>query len=193
VILISPEDQKGSLTIALVENVQRANLGPIELARAYRQLQEQFGVTQEQIASTVGKSRPHVANTLRLLELEEKVQEAIDENLITAGHARALLMTPLEIRGLLFQRMLKEGISVRQAEKAAKAASRKASGKAADNNDTADDPDSVHMLSEMARSIESSLGRKCIIQRGKKGSGRIQLEFYSDNDLRGLVEKLTRK
>jgi len=195
-ILINPADEKGSLTIALVENVQRADLGPIELARAYRQLQEQFGVTQEEIATTVGKSRPHVANTLRLLDLTETIQEAVDEGVITAGHARALLMAPLEARELLYERMVGKGISVRQAEKAAKAASTKGSvetGSATGGQEQAVDRDVDRMLNEMTRVLESSLGRKCIIRRNAKGRGKVTVEFYSDKDLRGLVEKMRRK
>ncbi len=192
-ILINPEDEKGSLTIALVENVQRADLGAIELARAYRQLQEQFEVTQEEIASTVGKSRPHVANTLRLLDLPEEIQEAVNEGTITAGHARALLMAPPEVRDLLFRRMIKDGISVRQAEKAASRLKPVVKAVGREEDASAGDPDLDHMLNEMTKGLESALGRKCIIKRTAKGSGKVTLEFYSDSDLRGLVEKICRK
>jgi len=87
-ILVNPEDPVGSLTIALVENVQRADLGAIELANAYKELKDAFGRRQEEIASTVGKSRSHVANTLRLLELSEPMKDAIAKGTITPGHAR---------------------------------------------------------------------------------------------------------
>ncbi len=195
-ILVDPEDAVGSLTIALVENVQRADLGVIELARAYKQLQDEFGRTQDEIARAVGKSRPHITNTLRLLDLDNQVQDAIGEGKITAGHARALLMAPPEVRKILFHRMIKDGISVRQSESAARVASKttdgttgKKKGKVSADTDRA----VAHMVMEMEKALEGALGRKCIITRHEEGKGRIVMEFYSDKDLEALVEKLRRK
>jgi ParB family transcriptional regulator, chromosome partitioning protein len=190
-IVVNPRDSVDSLTIALVENIQRADLGAIELARAYRRLIEEFGRTQEEIALAVGKSRPHIANTIRLLELSDPVQKAIDDGLITAGHARALLMAPIEVRALLFEQMVRRSISVRQAEKAARAASKPGNNKTAAGEKIAvEDSDVEFMVKEMERSLESSLKRKCAIYRKKRGAGTITLEFYNDKDLESLVEKL---
>jgi ParB family chromosome partitioning protein len=192
-IMVDPAETTGSLTIALVENVQREDLNSIELARAYKQLQDEFGRTQEEIATAVGKSRPHVANTLRLLELDKSIQAALEDGKITAGHARALLMAPPETRNLIFRRMLSEGISVRQAEEAARARSEKRDNgeKPKKSAKAQEDPDVADMLRRMERAIESRLGRKTHIDRGRRGRGRVSIEFVSDDDLRGLVETLS--
>jgi ParB family chromosome partitioning protein len=190
-IEVDPENDVGSLTIALVENVQRQDLGVLELARAYRQLRDDFGRTQEEIAKAVGKSRPSVANTLRLLELSEPVQKAIEEGKITAGHARALLMAPPEARRLIFERMMLRELSVREVENAARSVVKKdgeGEGKKADVKVI--DSETKLMLSGMEKAVETSLKRKCRIKRGSDGKGRMELEFYSDRDLEGLVEKL---
>lgn len=193
-IMVEPDDARGTLTISLVENVQREDLNCMELARAYRQLQEEFGRTQEEIAAAVGKSRPHVANSLRLLELDGGIQQALEEGKITAGHARALLMAPLEARKLLFHRMVQGGISVRQAERAARRVTNKGEGSAGRvaKAEEAVDPAEVQMVKEMERAVGSALGRKCVIERGD-GAGRLMLEFYGDRDLEVLVEKLRGK
>jgi ParB family chromosome partitioning protein len=190
-IMVEPDDARGALTISLVENVQREDLNCIELARAYRQLHEEFGRTQEEIASAVGKSRPHIANTLRLLELDEAVQQALEEGKISAGHARALLMAPLEARKLLFHRMVQGGISVRQAERAARRVTKGdgSAGRVA-KAEEAVDPAEVQMVKEMERAVGSALGRKCVIERAAGGGGRLMLEFYGDRDLEALVERL---
>jgi len=193
-ILVDPEDSIGSLTIALVENVQRSDLGAIELAKAYKRLNEEFGRTQDEIAGTVGKSRPHVANTIRLLELGVPMQEAIESGKITPGHARALLMAPPEVRTTLFERMVREGISVRQAENAARAAT-KSKGNGEDKSGTRKisaetDPAVSRMVLEMEKALETALGRRCVITRGNEGKGKMVIEFYSDRDLEALVQKL---
>ena len=190
-IEVDPEDRIGSLTIALVENVQRQDLGVLELARAYQQLKDDFGRTQEEIAKAVGKSRPSVANTLRLLELGEPVQKAIEEGKITAGHARALLMAPPEARRLIFERMMLRELTVREVETAARSVVKKAgSGEGEKAEAKVIDSETKLMLSGMEKAVETSLKRKCRIKRGSDGKGRMELEFYSDRDLEGLVEKL---
>lgn len=189
-IVVDPKEEEGSLTIALVENIQRADLNAIELARAYLQLQEEFGRNQEDIAKAVGKSRPHVANTLRLLELDESIQDALADGRITPGHARALLMAPVEVRQLLFRRIVDRSLSVRQAERAARSAAKppkKAVGKA---QETDEDRTVRHMIGEMEQALETALGRKATIERNRRGSGRVALEFYSDRDLENLVGRL---
>jgi len=192
-IMVDPEETTGSLTIALVENVQREDLNSIELARAYRQLQDEFGRTQEEIAVAVGKSRPHIANTLRLLELDESIQQALEDGKITAGHARALLMAPLQMRSLIFRRMLSEGISVRQAEEAARDVAEKRDNgeKPKKSVKATEDPDVADMLRRMERAIESRLGRKTRIDRGRRGRGRVAIEFSGDDDLQSLVKTLS--
>jgi len=192
-ILVNPEDPVGSLTIALVENVQRADLGAIELANAYRELKDDFGRKQEEIAATVGKSRSHVANTLRLLELSEPMRDAIAKGTITPGHARALLAVEEPDRQRLFTKMIKNGISVRAAEIEAKMLAdpdKKRGAGRVDVISEIDDKSIKLILSEMEKVVESALGRKCIIRRSKGGKGTVLLDFYSDRDLESLVEKI---
>ena len=192
-ILVNPEDPVGSLTIALVENVQRADLGAIELANAYRELKDDFGRKQEEIAATVGKSRSHVANTLRLLELSEPMRDAIAKGAITPGHARALLVVEEPDRQRLFTKMIKNGISVRAAENEAKVLAdpdKKRGVGRVDVISEIDDKSIKLILSEMEKAVESALGRKCIIRRSMSGKGTVLLDFYSDRDLESLVEKI---
>jgi len=186
-IALDPESPESSLTIALVENVQRADLNPLELALAYRRLQAEFGRTQDDIARTVGKSRPHITNTLRLLELPEMIQGAVADGRLSAGHARALLMAPEHSRVLIYQRIVQNELNVRRAEKVARTAAKHITpveGRA----ETLDPEQGV--VRDMELALESALGRKVTIERRKNGKGRVSIEFYSDSDLTALVEKL---
>ncbi len=192
-ITINPGDPRESLTIALVENIQREDLGDIELAVAYKSLNEEFGRTQEEIAVAVGKSRPHVANTIRLLELDKQIRDAIGTGEITAGHARAILSVPSEWRNRFFERMTKEVMTVRKAEVAARAYQKKEksdSGQSRGKVEVNDDKAVALMLRDIERVLESSLGRRCLVSRNNNGKGKLVIEFYSDRDLEGLVEKL---
>ena len=193
VILVSPDDNAGSLIMALVENVQRTDLNALELAKAYRQLSDEFGRTQEEIARTVGKSRSYIANTLRLLELSDPILEALQDGAITAGHARAILMAPEPARDKIFRKILSAGFSVRQAEQAAKALS-----EAADKTENVENPienripgETERILNEMEKALETALNRKCRINHRKSGSGRLIMEYYDESDLENLVQKLT--
>jgi ParB family chromosome partitioning protein len=194
-IMVDPGKPAGSLTIALVENVQRTDLNAVELARAYKRLHEEFGRTQEEIAKTVGKSRPHVANMLRLLELPERIQEAISEGKITAGHAKALLMAPVDVRLIIYERIIKRDLNVRQAEKAARRAPDTGGVVSTDTIPVGESEDVTlrAMIHDMEMAMESSLGRKVTIQRGNGGAGKVSIEFYEDKDLESLVERLIRK
>jgi ParB family chromosome partitioning protein len=192
-IMVSPDDSVGSLVIALVENVQRADLNALELAKAYYQLNDEFGRTQEEIAKTVGKSRSYIANTLRLLELSDPILEALQAGSITAGHARAILMAPDEAKEILFQKIVSGGLSVRQAERAAKALNN-----VAEKRKNEGEPEEIaipvetgRILKEMEKALETALNRKCRIDHRKGGSGRVVLEYYDEGDLEKLVQKLT--
>lgn len=194
--MVSPDDSVGSLVIALVENVQRTDLNALELAKAYNQLNDEFGRTQEEIAKTVGKSRSYIANTLRLLELSDPILGALQAGSITAGHARAILMAPDEAKEILFQKIISGGLSVRQAERAAKAfintintvEKRKKEG---EPEEIAIPVETERILKEMERALETALNRKCRIDHRKGGSGRVVLEYYDEGDLEKLVQKLT--
>ena len=195
-IVVDPVEPGAALAIALVENVQRTDLNAIELACAYKRLQDEFGRTQEEIAKMVGKSRSSVTNTVRLIELPETMQDAIAEGRISAGHARALLMAPEGSRNFIYAKIIQDSLNVRQAERAARAASRqeaRARSGAGIEAVEAVDVTVKAMLREMELAMESALGRKVTIQRNRSGRGRLVVEFYDDRDLEGLVERLKQK
>jgi ParB family chromosome partitioning protein len=178
--LVRESTDQESLMLAIVENVQRADLGALEEAHAYRSLIDEFGLTQEEVARRVGKSRPAITNALRLLQLPADAQEQIAGGRLSAGHARALLAVPSEeARRTLASEIVHRGLSVRDAERAAR---RGATAPAPRR-----DPDLTRMESDLAR----ALGTKVRIHAGKGGKGRLEIDYFSDDDLARLVERLT--
>ncbi len=174
------EDQT-KLEVALIENIQRRELNAIEEARAYDRLIKTFSLTQEQVAQKVGKSRPTVANTLRLLNLPVEVQRAVIENRITEGHARALLSVAEPEKLLaLFRAILDQNLNVRQVEAKAREFSQKRSVDAA-----APDPKLMAIETE----LRSRLGAQVKVQRQGRG-GKITIEFFSDEDLQDIIDKM---
>ncbi len=183
--IIEADDQK-VMELALIENLQREDLNPIEEAKGYSTLIKQFNLTQEQVAERVGKSRPSVANALRLLALPDEAQLMVASGGITAGHARAILSIQDEERRLeAIEKMAT--MTVRQAEKYARDINR------IDELESSNTPVKpifeVDYLSEISREIENNLGRKVQIEQGKK-SGLIKLEFYNQEDLERLTAAL---
>lgn len=175
------------LEIAIIENVQRVDLNPIEEALGYQSLIERFGRTQAELAEVVGKSRPHIANTLRLLSLPEDIQALVREGKITAGHARACIGAP-DPQGLA-RIVMEQGLNVREVERLAQKAKDEVLGpraggppKAAPAND--DD------LAAMEASLAAALGVPVQIQRKGEG-GEIKLTFKSLGELDDLCRKLT--
>lgn len=176
----SLEDQT-KLEVALIENIQRRELNAIEEARAYDRLIKTFNLTQEQVAQKVGKSRPSVTNTLRLLNLPVEVQRAVIEGKVSEGHARALLAVVEPERQLaLFRTMLEQGWNVRQVEAKARELSAK---KLVDS--AAPDPKLMAIETE----LRSRLGTQVKVQRQGRG-GKITIDFFSDEDLQDIVSKL---
>jgi ParB family chromosome partitioning protein len=182
--VIRDYDELKSLQMALVENIQRENLNDIELANAYRELAEMHGLTQVEIAKLVGKSRPSIANTLRLLELPELIQNGIIEGKISAGHARALLAIAGDNREKIFNRVLKRGLSVRETERLAAKAASEAQQKPPEPTNDAD-------LETLARGLEDRFHRRVKIIRDKKG-GRVIFTFHDDDDLNSLLTRLSK-
>jgi ParB family chromosome partitioning protein len=172
------------LEVALIENIQRQELNPIEEAQAYERLMKTFNMTQEQVAKKVGKSRPAVANTVRLLNLPAEVQRGVIEGKITEGHARALLglNDPEKIR-LLYKLVLEQGMNVRQVEGKVRELTVKRQMDAA-----APDPKLMAIESE----LRGKLGTQVKIQRQGQG-GKITIEFFSDEELAELVRKMAQE
>jgi ParB family transcriptional regulator, chromosome partitioning protein len=178
--LVRETTDQESLMLAIVENVQRADLDPLEEAHAYQSLIDEFGLTQEEVARRVGKSRPAVTNSLRLLQLPTDAQEEIAAGRLSAGHARALLSVPSEdARRNLASEIVHRGLSVRDAERAARRGSPAPTPRR--------DPDLVRMEADLAR----ALGTKVRIQTGRGGNGHVEIDFFSDDDLARLVERLS--
>lgn len=174
------EDQT-KLEVALIENIQRQELNPIEEAQAYDRLIKAFSLTQDQVAKKVGKSRPSITNTLRLLNLPAEIQRAIIEGKITEGHGRALLGLPDHDKQLLMYKIiLEQGLNVRQVEgKVRELVVRRQMDAAAP------DPKLMALESE----LRGKLGTQVKIQRQGRG-GRITIEFFSDEELDEIIHKM---
>jgi ParB family transcriptional regulator, chromosome partitioning protein len=172
------------LVLALIENVQREDLNPLEEANAYQQLSEEFGLSHEEISTHMGKSRVAVTNTLRLLKLPKVVQTALVEEQITEGHARALLMleTPLSQTAALHQ-VIARDMSVRQTEEYVR---RLKGEKPQAKLKPAPKPD----IAALEERLRSTLGTKVNLRHGKEGRGTLTLHFYSDEELNSLLDKL---
>ena len=177
-------DDRRTAELALVENLQREDLNPIEEAKGYKTLMEDYGLTKEETAKSVGRSRPAVANSLRLLSLSPRVMDLVEKKELSAGHARALL--PLSSEKLQWdaaQEVLKKSLSVRRTEQLAARLSREpAPGKPVD-------PLAVNYAAEVAEELSKLLGRKVRLVEGARG-GKIELEYYDADDRENLIDAL---
>ncbi len=172
------------LEIALIENVQREDLNPMEEAEAYRQLVEDFGLSHESVAKRVGKSRVAVTNTLRLLGLADAGKQALVDGSITEGHARALLMLSTQkAQASALQTLLNLSLSVRQAEELVRKLAGQKPIKAKKPVRSAD-------VNDVEKRLQSSLGTKVVLKHGNKG-GTVTIYYYSDEELDALLGKLT--
>jgi ParB family chromosome partitioning protein len=176
---------RDQLEVALVENVQRADLDPIDEATAYRQLIDEFGLTQEKVAERVGKARATVANTLRLLDLHPDVQAAIGDGRLSEGHGRALGGLSTDGQGHVLGTVVTQGLSVRQTEELVRRLREPREPKAAAAAPRRLDPD----LERVEEELRERLGTKVSLSRSRKG-GRIVIEYYSDEELGRLYERL---
>lgn len=173
-----------TMELALIENLQREDLSPIEEALGYKALIDEHGFSQEEVATSVGKSRPAIANSLRILKLPDSVLEYVKQDKISAGHARALLMLDSEEDMLeLAELIYKKDLSVRQAEKLAK--------KKPEVEEDAQPERKPSFYSMVELALNESLGRKIKVNKNKgKQGGVLQIEFYSDEELTELSNKL---
>jgi len=180
--IIHDVDDVGALELALIENLQRENLNPIEEARAFHRLSEEFGHTQEQIATKIGKDRTAITNTLRLLKLPEPIQRGIADGSITAGHATAILsLKETEAQLRLYDQIIAGNFSVREAEKV----SRPNPKHRAKSRKNIIDPH----LRTVEEDLQRILGSKVSILAGKK-RGKIIIEYYSPDDLERILKVL---
>ena len=185
-VIIEADDRK-VMELGLIENLQREDLNPAEEARGYQTLMEEYGLTQEQVAQQMGKSRPAITNTLRLLALPPEVMGLLEEGVLSAGHARAILGAPTAALQREAAKKVVDGqLSVRQTEALIKALQKEKLDKPKEQG-----PDLSLYLGELEKDLSGRLGRKVkIAHRGKKG--RIELEYYNEQDLEALLELLQR-
>ena len=184
-VLILDVDDRTVMEMALIENLQRQDLNPIEEANGYKTLMEDYGLTQEETAARVGKSRPAVTNSMRLLSLPEALQEMLVEGSLSPGHARAILSLKSEALQLTAAQKVKAlHLSVRQTETLCKNLEKQA---------LEEEPEqiafTVDYIAEGEKDLTGRLGRKVKIVNGKR-KGRFELEFYGQEDLQRLLELL---
>ena len=176
--------ERDQLAIAIVENVQRADLNAMEEAHAYRQLADDFALTQEEIATRVGKARSTIANTLRLLDLDLAVQDALAEGGISEGHARALVGSAVGTQRQMVETIVARDLSVRQTEELVRRLRDRPAAKAKAT------PDADGEMERLEENLRRALGTKVVIARSRKG-GRIVIEYYSDEEFSRLFDRLT--
>jgi ParB family chromosome partitioning protein len=192
-VVVKDVSDAESLEMALVENIQREELTPIEEALAYRQLMEEFQLTQEEVANRVGKSRPVVTNLLRVLNLPEEIKEEVDRGNISVGHARALLALPTPEQQIdLSRTIMRQGLSVRETETLVSRAQDPTltSAPSQTAREARSQKIDIHIhVAALEEDLMRSLGTKVRLLPKKKG-GRIEIEYYSEEELEGLVRRL---
>ena len=182
-VVILEADDKKAMELALIENLQRQDLNPVEEALGYKSLMEDYGLTQEEAASRVGKSRPAVANALRLLSLNPEVLELVRSGSLTAGHARAIASLKSEKKQLdAAKKVIALSLSVRQTETLCKNTEKEPAPKK-------EEVFAVDYVAECEKSLSKHLGRGVKIVNGKR-KGRFELEFYGQEDLQKLLDAL---
>ncbi|KAA0205770.1 ParB/RepB/Spo0J family partition protein [Candidatus Uhrbacteria bacterium] len=177
--LVREATELQKLELAIIENVQRADLNPVEEAKAYMRLMDEFGMTQEDIGRKIGKSRPQVANIVRLLQLPDEIQQALVEGKISASNARTLLSLPTDKERIdLFRAMLAGHFTVRQTETQVSVRKRIPGTK---------DPN----IAEAESRLREALKTKVSINRSARGTGDIKIRFDSDEELQTLIQRIT--
>ncbi len=183
-VVVKAYSDQQLMEIALIENLQRENLNPIEEAEAYEKLIEHYSYTQEELAQKIGKSRPHVANILRLLQLPDKIREFVSRSALSMGHARALLPVGKEdLQVQLANDVVKKGLSVRQLEELVKQlnVSRETNKKKVEKKEP--------LVLQMEERLRSRFGTSVKIKKGSK-RGKIEIDFYSNDDLQRILDIL---
>lgn len=192
--IVKEYSDQETIELSLIENIQRENLNPIEEAKAFKRLLDEFGLRQEDLAARVSKSRTAITNAVRLLKLDERVQDMVADETISMGHARALI--PVEIaeeQFLLAQQIAQKRLSVREVEKLIKklGADKKAARKPKEKDVREKDLTLELAYREIEERLKQSLGTKTSIRSGGDGTGKLEIEFYSHEDLEKIVDLLT--
>ena len=173
------------MEVALIENIQREDLNPIEEAQAYQRLIKEYNYKQDELAERVSKSRVAVTNSMRLLKLDERVQKMIIDDMISAGHARALLaITDSEKQYTIAMKVFDEKLSVRETEKLIKNLDKQVKPKV---NTT---PENDFIYRDIENKLKESMGTKVIIHNKDNNKGKIEIEYYSQDDFERIVDIL---
>ena len=186
-VVIEADDQK-AMELAMIENLQREDLSPMGEAEGFRALVANYGMTQEEAARRVGKSRSAVANAMRLLDLSPALQELVTDGQLSAGHARALLPLSPGLRAEAAKAVIDGGLNVRQTEQLVKRLQDRA---AAEEKPEKKDTLAVDYVAEAEKSLSARLGRACRISHGKK-KGKVEIAYYGVDDLNQLLDALER-
>ena len=182
-VVIRSMSDREMMELAMIENLQREDLNPVEEAEGFRQLMEMYDLTQEDVAKAVGKSRPAVANAMRLLGLPSDVLGLVRSGSLSSGHARCLLSFPTEQVHEVAQEVLKKNLTVRDLEKMAKAVHRKPRA-------AAEKPRRAPFFDEVELALKTQLGRRVRVVNASGDTGTLEIEFYDRDDLRDLAGKL---
>jgi len=184
--IVKETTNREQMELALIENIQRHDLNPIEEAQAYYNLMEEFDLTQSEVAQKVGKSRSSIANILRLLELPQKIKQGLKQEKLSPGKARALLsLESAEQQLELFDKILKQELSAREIEEHTYGQEKKEKN-SENKSETRKDPNILAKEEE----LESELGTKVSIDKNKSGEGTIEIDFYSIEELKRLLDKI---
>ena len=190
-VIIRDYNEDEILKISLIENLQRENLNAIEEAKAYQQLQEQYNLKQDEIAQAVSKSRTSITNTMRLLKLDDKVQKMIIDNRISSGHGRSLL--PIEDKERQYQTaitIMDNSMSVREAERLVKKVLKEIEEEKLNSIEEETDEKSDQMIVFYEGKLKDVIGTKVKIKNRKNNKGRIEIEYYSSDELERIIELL---
>lgn len=184
--MVIEADDRTAMELAMIENLQREDLNPMEEAEGYKVLMEQYGLTQEQAAQRVGKSRSNVANVMRLLGLAPGARALVEDGSLSAGHARAILPLSPEQQEEFAPQIVSAGLSVRQTEQMVKKIQAQS-----DPAPEKKDLETINYVAEAEKELSGRLGRACHIVQGRK-KGRIEIDYYNMDDLNALLEALSR-
>lgn len=185
-VIIRDYKEQMALEISLIENIQRENLNPIDEAKAYERLTQEFHLTQDEVAKRVSKSRTAITNIMRLLKLDERVQNMLQEDLISSGHARCLLgLKDYEKQYPTAIKIMDMGLSVREAEALVKKENKEEKEIKKEENKEHD-----YLYRELEEHMKEKFGTKVLIKNKKNNKGKIEIEYYSQDDLERIIEML---
>lgn len=173
---------EAAIAISLIENIQRENLNPVEEAAALQRLIDEFGMTHQQIADSVGRSRAAVSNLLRLLTLNQDVRELLEQGELDMGHARALLALSAKAQSMAARHVVQRGLSVRETESLVRRQLEAPAGKSKPRSQAVD-PD----IRALQQDLSDKLGAKVRVQQGKQGKGKLTIEYNSNDELEGIL------